>query len=44
MLQISKGEKNIVTDRLSIIPLNGNQENTQKYNYQQETVSETNDI
>ena len=37
-------ENNIVTDILSRIPLNGNQETTQKSIYQQEIASETNDI
>ena len=30
-----KGEKNIVADGLSIIPLNGNEATTQKSTYQQ---------
>ena len=34
----------IVSERLSRIPLNGNQETTQKSTYQQEIVSEINDI
>ena len=33
----------IVSERLSRIPLNGNQETTQKSTYQQEIVSEIND-
>ena len=33
-----KGEKNIVVYWLSRLPLNGNQDNTQKYTYQQEIV------
>ena len=39
-----KGEKNIVAYILSRIPLNGNQETTQNSTYQQEIVSEINDI
>ena len=39
-----KGEKNIFAERLSRIPLNGNQETTQNYTYQQEIVSEINYI
>ena len=39
-----KVEKNIVAERLSRIPLNGNQETTQKSTHQQEIVSEINDI
>ena len=35
-IEYIKGEKSIVTDRLSMIILNGNQENTQKSTYQQE--------
>ena len=39
-----KGEKNIVVDIISIIPLNGNKETTKKSTYQQEILSEINDI
>ena len=38
-IEYVKGEKNIVTDGLSRISFNGNQDNTQKYNHQKETVS-----
>ena len=41
---ISKVRKNIVSDALSIFTLNRNQETTQKSTYQQEIVSEINDI
>ena len=34
-----KGEKNTATDGISTIPLNGNEETTQKPTYQQEIVS-----
>ena len=34
-IEYIKGEKNIVAERLSRIPLNGNQETTQKSTYQQ---------
>ena len=43
-IEYIKGENNIVADGLSIIPLNGNEETTQKSTYQQEIVSEINDI
>ena len=43
-IEYIKGEKNIVADALSMIPLNGNQETTQKSTYQKEVFSETNDI
>ena len=43
-IEYIKGEKNIVTDRLSTIPLNGNQETTHKSTYQNEIVSDINDI
>ena len=43
-IEYIKGENNIVTDRLSRTPLNGNKETTQKSTYQQEIVSEINDI
>ena len=36
--------QNIVSDVLSRIPLNGNQETTQNSTYQKEIVSEINDI
>ena len=36
--------ENIVADTLSKIPLNGNQETTQKSTYQKEIMSENNDI
>ena len=36
-------EKNIVVDRLSMIPLNINKKTSQKSTYQQETVSEIDD-
>ena len=39
-----KGEKNIVAYALSIFPLNGNQETTQKSTYQKEIVSEINNM
>ena len=32
-IEYIKGEKNIVSDALSIFPLNGNQENTHKSSY-----------
>ena len=35
--------KKIAADRISRIPLNGNEDNTQKSTYQQEIVSEIND-
>ena len=38
-IEYIKGEKNIVTDGLSRIHLNGNQETTHKSSYQQEIVS-----
>ena len=43
-IEYIKVENNIVADGLSRIPLNGNQETTQKSTYQQEIVSEINDI
>ena len=43
-IEYIKGEKNIVADGLSRLTLNGNQETTQKSTYQQEIVSEINDI
>ena len=43
-IEYIKYEKNIVADALSRLPLNGNQETTQKSVYQQELVSEINDI
>ena len=42
-IEYIKGEKNIVADRLSRRPLNGNEETTQKSTYQQEIMSEIND-
>ena len=42
-IEYIKGEKNIVSDALSRIPLNGNEENTQKSIYQKEIMSEIND-
>ena len=42
-IEYIKGENNIVTDRLSRTPLNGNEENTQKSTYQQEILSKIND-
>ena len=41
---ISKIEKNILADALSILPLNGNQETTHKSTYQQEILSKINEI
>ena len=38
-IEYIKSENNIVTDKLSRIPLNGNQETTQNSTYQQEIVS-----
>ena len=38
-IEYIKGEKNIVADALSRIPLNGNQDTAQKSMYQQEIVS-----
>ena len=38
-IEYTKGEKSIVTYGLSRIPLNGNQDTTQKSTYQQEIVS-----
>ena len=35
-IEYIKGKKNIVSDRISSIPLNGNQKTTQKSSYQQE--------
>ena len=43
-IEYIKDEKNIVADALSRFPLNGNQETAQKSTYQQEIVSEINDI
>ena len=43
-IEYIKGLKNIVADGLSIIPLNYNQETTQKSTYKQEIVLEINDI
>ena len=37
-------KKNTVADKLSILTLNGNEETTHKSTYQQEIVSEINDI
>ena len=37
-IEYIKDEKNIVADALSRIPINGNKEHTEKYNYQQEIV------
>ena len=42
-IEYIKGENNIVADRLSRTPLNGNEENTQKSTYQQEILSKIND-
>ena len=42
-IEYIKGEKNIVEDGISKVPLNGNQETTNNYTYQQEIVSEIND-
>ena len=39
-----QGKKNIVTNALSIFPINGNQETTQESTYKRENVSEINDI
>ena len=39
-----KGEENIVADALSRLPLNGNQNTTQRSTYHKEIVSEINDI
>ena len=39
-----KGEKKITADTLSRWTINGNQDTTHKSTYQQETVSEINDI
>ena len=46
MVQIQNKQrvKNIVVDALSISPLNGNQETTQKSTYQKEILSEINYI
>ena len=38
-IEYIKGKKNIVSDGISIIPLNGNEETTHKSTYQQEIVS-----
>ena len=43
-IEYIKGEKNIVSEALPIMPLNGNQETTQKYTSQKEIMSEINDI
>ena len=43
-IEYIKGEKNIVADALSRLPLNGNQDNTQNPTYQKEIVSEINVI
>ena len=37
-IDYTKGEKNMVSDALSILPLNGNQETTHNSTYQQEIV------
>ena len=42
-IEYIKNEKNIVTDGLSRIPLNKNQETAQKSTYQQKIVSQIND-
>ena len=38
------GEKKILSDKLSILPLNGNKETTQKSTSKQEILSEINNI
>ena len=43
-IEYIKGEKNIVSDALSRLPLNGNEEITQKSIYQNERASEINTI
>ena len=43
-IEYIKGNKNVVSDTLSIIPLNGNQETTHNPTYQKEILSEINDI
>ena len=43
-IEYVKGDKNIVVDTLSRLPLNGNQDTTQKSTYQEENVSEINGI
>ena len=43
-IEYIKGEKNIVADPLSRLPLNGNQETTKKSTYKKEIVSEINYI
>ena len=42
-IEYIKGDKNVVTDALAILPLNRNQKTTQKPTYQMEIVSEIND-
>ena len=42
-IEYIKGENNMVAYGLSRIPLNGNQETTQKSTYQQGNISEIND-
>ena len=43
-IEYIKGEKDVVSDALSRLPLNGNQETTQKSTYQKQIMSEINDI
>ena len=43
-IEYIKGDKNIVADKISIFPLNFNQETTQESNYKKWIVSEINDI
>ena len=43
-IQYIKDEKKIISDAISRLSFNGNQETTQKSTYQKEIVSEINDI
>ena len=43
-IEYTKGDKNTISDALSRLALNGNEETTQKSTYQEEIVSEINDI
>ena len=43
-IEYIKSEKNIVSDLLSIFTLNGNQDTTHKFTYQQGIVIEINEI